>query len=79
MSIDSYSLQTSSSNLTNQLLSTRIVCRTEGGWDEGGKGESIWDTFTHAAEPHIDDMSTGDIACDSYHKYPEDIQLMKVI
>merc|ERR1712212_554518 len=50
--------------------------QVEGAWDEGGKGENIWDTFTHSGS-HIDDNSSGDIACDSYHKYTEDIQLMK--
>jgi beta-galactosidase len=48
----------------------------EGGAYEGGKGPSIWDAFssipgkTHNGE-------TGEIACDHYHKYKEDIQLMK--
>ena len=41
-----------------------------------GKGESIWDRFCH--EPgHIKDGSNGDLACDSYHKYEEDIKLIK--
>ena len=41
-----------------------------------GKGESIWDRFCH--EPgHIKDGSNGDITCDSYHMYEEDIKLIK--
>jgi len=48
----------------------------EGGWDEGGKGENIWDVFTRV-EGNIIDGSSGDVACDSYHKYKEDVQLMK--
>merc|ERR1712226_1226872 len=48
----------------------------EGGWNEGGKGESIWDRFT-AEGGHIDDDSDGTVACDSYHKYQEDVQLIK--
>ncbi len=48
----------------------------EGAAREDGKGESIWDRFAH--EPgRIKDGSTGDIACDGYHRYPEDVALMK--
>jgi beta-glucosidase len=48
----------------------------EGAWDEDGKGESIWDHFSH--QPYrILNNHTGDIACDHYHKMPEDVQLMK--
>ncbi|KAK3085076.1 hypothetical protein FSP39_023890 [Pinctada imbricata] len=49
--------------------------QVEGGWDEDGKGLSIWDDFSHRGK--IDLNHTGDIACDSYHKYLDDIQLMK--
>ncbi|PSN32005.1 Myrosinase 1 [Blattella germanica] len=49
----------------------------EGAWNEDGKGPSIWDTQTHNNTNVISDHSTGDVACDSYHKYKEDIQLMK--
>ena len=48
----------------------------EGAATEDGKGPSIWDTF--AAQPgRIDDGSTGEVACDHYHRYAEDIALMK--
>ena len=40
-----------------------------------GRGPSIWDTFSH--EGQIDNGVTGDVACDSYHKYHEDIKLLK--
>jgi beta-glucosidase len=48
----------------------------EGAADTDGKGPSIWDTFSHTPGKtyHGD---TGDIACDSYHRYPEDIALLK--
>lgn len=48
----------------------------EGGAQEGGKGKSIWDVFSH--EPgRIYEGHTGDVACDSYHRYKEDIAIMK--
>ncbi|MGN9912432.1 GH1 family beta-glucosidase [Phytohabitans sp. LJ34] len=47
----------------------------EGGAAEGGRGPSIWDVFSH--EPgRIADGSTGDVACDHFHRYPEDVDLM---
>jgi len=48
----------------------------EGAWNEDGKGESIWDRFTHTLG-NIQDGSTGDVACDHYHRWREDIALMK--
>ena len=48
----------------------------EGGRHEGGRGESIWDRF--AAEPgRIADGTNPDIACDHFHRMPEDVALMK--
>ena len=48
----------------------------EGAWKANGKGESIWDVFSHnpgcVYEGH-----TGDEACDHYHRYKEDIQIIK--
>jgi len=50
----------------------------EGAYDEDGKGESIWDKFSKIPGK-IQDGSTGDIACDHYHRYQEDIKIMKEI
>ena len=44
-----------------------------------GKGVNIWDTLTHDHAELIDDKSNGDIACDSYHKYKDDVQLLKYL
>ncbi len=47
----------------------------EGAATEDGKGPSIWDTFTHLPG-RIVDGSTGDVACDHYHRLEEDLDLM---
>jgi beta-glucosidase len=48
----------------------------EGSWQADGKGESIWDRFSHTPQ-RIKTGETGDIACDSYRRWREDIALMK--
>lgn len=48
----------------------------EGAAKEDGRGESIWDRFSHTPGK-VKNGDTGDIACDSYHRYPEDIAIMK--
>jgi beta-glucosidase len=50
----------------------------EGAWNEDGKGESIWDRFSHTPGKIID-STTGDVACDHYHRWADDIALMKSI
>ena len=48
----------------------------EGAAAEDGKGPSIWDTFT-AAPGRVVDGSSGAVACDHYHRWPEDLDLMR--
>ncbi len=48
----------------------------EGAWNEGGKGPSIWDEFSHTPSK-VRNGDTGDVACDHYHRYREDVALMK--
>jgi beta-glucosidase len=48
----------------------------EGAWDEDGKGESIWDRFSHTPG-NVANGDTGDVACDHYHRWREDVALMK--
>ncbi len=48
----------------------------EGAWNEDGKGESTWDRFCRKpGATHNGD--TGDVACDHYHRWREDVALMK--
>jgi beta-glucosidase len=50
----------------------------EGAWQADGKGESIWDRFSHTPG-RIARGDTGDEACDHYHRYLEDVALMKAL
>lgn len=50
----------------------------EGAARADGKGPSIWDTFCHTPG-RIIDASTGDVACDHYHRYQEDVDLMAAL
>ncbi|XP_035548253.1 beta-glucosidase 11-like isoform X2 [Juglans regia] len=47
--------------------------QVEGAANQDGRTPSIWDTFAQAGNMH---GATGDTACDGYHKYKEDVQLM---
>jgi beta-glucosidase len=50
----------------------------EGAWQAGGKGESIWDRFSHTPGK-VQNGDTGDVACDHYHRWREDIGLMQAL
>src|SRR5881394_320803 len=49
--------------------------QVEGAVHEDGRGESIWDRFT-ALPGVIENGDTGAVACDSYHRYRDDVRLM---
>ena len=48
----------------------------EGAWNADGKGPSVWDAFTHT-RGKIKTGETADIACDHYHRYKQDVAIMK--
>lgn len=48
----------------------------EGAHDEDGRGPSVWDTYNHTPGRAVGG-ATGDTACDHYHRYPEDIALLR--
>jgi beta-glucosidase len=64
------------SSLKNSLPQTfhhgyaSAAYQIEGGFDQGGRGLSVW-------EPALEGMDNGDVACDSYHLWEEDVALLK--
>ena len=48
----------------------------EGGVNEGGRGPCIWDAYCRIPG-RVKNMENGDIACDSYHRFEEDVKLLK--
>lgn len=56
--------------------SATAAYQIEGAWNIDGRGESIWDRFAHTPGK-VKNNANGDIACDSYHRYREDIALMR--
>lgn len=76
----------SSFNFTNLEFPKSFIFSTassayqiEGAWNVSGKGESIWDRLAHTNPDAILGGVNGDVACNSYYKYKEDIQLIKDI
>ena len=56
--------------------SATAAYQVEGAWNVDGRGESIWDRFAHTPGKVKGDAN-GDIACDSYHRYRDDIAIMR--
>lgn len=42
-----------------------------------GKGESMWDRHLHQHPEYTPDMANGDVAADSYHRYKEDVKMIR--
>jgi beta-glucosidase len=57
---------------------TTAAYQIEGAWNEDGKGESIWDRFAHTPGK-IKNGDTGDIACDSYRRFSDDLALLRAM
>ena len=55
--------------------SATAAYQIEGAWDADGKGESIWDGFCRRPGA-VRDGATGQVACDHYNRYREDVELM---
>lgn len=72
-------------NSTNHLFpkdfmwgAATAAYQIEGAVKEDGRGESIWDRFSHTPGKTING-DTGDLACDHYHRWHDDIQLMRTL
>ena len=50
----------------------------EGAWNEDGKGASIWDWYSHLPDKTARG-DTGDVACDHYHRWREDLDLIRTL
>lgn len=57
---------------------TTSAYQIEGGATADGRGQSIWDTFCRIPGK-VRGGDTGDIACDAYHRYAEDVELMSAL
>ncbi|KAH9708068.1 Beta-glucosidase 40 [Citrus sinensis] len=78
-----FGIQTCSSQINRASFPKGFVFGTassafqyEGAVKEDGRGPTVWDTFSHTFGKILDN-SNADVAVDQYHRYPEDVQLMK--
>lgn len=62
---------------TFQFGASTSAYQIEGGWNASGKGQNIWDYNIHKLPQIIMDHSNGDIACDSYNQFDEDLKIIK--
>lgn len=52
--------------------------QVEGAWQADGKGESVWDMLCHQSG-RVWEGHTGDVACDHYHRYKDDVAIMSQV
>ena len=57
-------------------LAATAAYQIEGAWNVDGKGPSIWDTFSHK-KGKILNGDNGDVSCDFYHNYSQDLALLQ--
>ena len=55
--------------------SATAAYQCEGAWNEGGRGLTQWDVFSHESDRNLNHV-TGDTASDFYHHYEEDIRML---
>ena len=64
--------------LHNHNLGTATAAyQIEGAYNEGGKGLNIWDDYSRQSYK-VARGETGDVACDHYHRWQDDIELLKL-
>ncbi|XP_029968128.1 lactase-phlorizin hydrolase-like [Salarias fasciatus] len=49
----------------------------EGGWNADGKGPSVWDTLTSTGGSGVPEDANGQVACDSYNRFKEDVYMLR--
>lgn len=80
LSTNHYPLTTMMTHFPTNFLwgAATAAYQIEGAWNADGKGESIWDRFAHTPGK-VRNADTGDVACDHYHRWAEDIALMRAL
>lgn len=63
----------------NVLMSCLSLMQVEGAAFTDGRTASVWDIYTALNRDKIADRSTGIVATDHYHKYKQDLQLMRAM
>ena len=64
--------------MLERINANSLFFQIEGGWDADGKSPSIWDHFSETPG-NMDNDDNGKVACDSYHKWREDVGLIKAM
>lgn len=65
-----------STAVSTELGVSTSAYQTEGAWDVDGRTPSVWDTFSHTPGK-VKDGATGDMACESYYHWQEDLDYVE--